>query len=220
MTRIIKADSVSNEQAHPGNVFRLEEMAQRADHLLDRVRDDCARLVTQAREDAKTVRQEARQEGELAGTQAAMRLNEQQLRQSLETVQPALQKAVKTIQDSRQEWMNHWETQTVELAIAIARLVIRREVRHDTRITTELVREALELAGGQPHIRVRMNPDDVKTMEPVAGKMLRELDPLGAGELIADPDIEAGGCRVETEFGCIDQQFESQLDRIREELTN
>ena len=38
-------------------------------------------------------------------------------------------------------------------------------------------------------------------------------------EITADATISRGGCRVETRFGTIDQQFESQLKRIEEELT-
>jgi flagellar biosynthesis/type III secretory pathway protein FliH len=48
--------------------------------------------------------------------------------------------------------------------------------------------------------------------------VVRELAPLAQTELVADPQISAGGCRVETRFGVIDQQFESQLARIEEEL--
>ena len=40
---------------------------------------------------------------------------------------------------------------------------------------------------------------------------------LGDAELVADPAITPGGCRVETRFGVIDQQFETQLARIEEE---
>jgi len=36
---------------------------------------------------------------------------------------------------------------------------------------------------------------------------------------VADPDITPGGCRVDTQFGSIDQQLETQLARIEEELT-
>jgi flagellar assembly protein FliH len=42
---------------------------------------------------------------------------------------------------------------------------------------------------------------------------------LAGAELSGDPQISPGGCRVETQFGTIDQQFESQLKRIEEELT-
>ena len=39
------------------------------------------------------------------------------------------------------------------------------------------------------------------------------------GAIVADPEITTGGCRVETQFGMIDQQFEAKLERIEEELT-
>jgi flagellar assembly protein FliH len=42
---------------------------------------------------------------------------------------------------------------------------------------------------------------------------------LAPAEMIADPEISPGGCRIETLHGAIDQQFESQLARIEEELT-
>jgi flagellar biosynthesis/type III secretory pathway protein FliH len=36
--------------------------------------------------------------------------------------------------------------------------------------------------------------------------------------LVSDATVTAGGCRVETRFGTIDQQFEAQLARVEEEL--
>jgi len=42
---------------------------------------------------------------------------------------------------------------------------------------------------------------------------------LAPAEVIADQSISRGGCRVETPKGAIDQQFETQLARIAEELT-
>ncbi|MFQ5550985.1 MAG: FliH/SctL family protein [Gemmatimonadales bacterium] len=41
----------------------------------------------------------------------------------------------------------------------------------------------------------------------------------GAIDIVADSAVSPGGCFVETEFGNIDQQFETQLARIEEELT-
>jgi flagellar biosynthesis/type III secretory pathway protein FliH len=38
--------------------------------------------------------------------------------------------------------------------------------------------------------------------------------------VVADPQVSLGGCRVETRFGVIDQQFEAQLARIEQELTD
>jgi flagellar biosynthesis/type III secretory pathway protein FliH len=41
---------------------------------------------------------------------------------------------------------------------------------------------------------------------------------LGPVQLVSDETITRGGCRVHTEFGVIDQQIESQLQRIEAEL--
>ena len=49
-------------------------------------------------------------------------------------------------------------------------------------------------------------------------KAVRELTSLGKVRIIADGAISAGGCRVDTEFGSLEQQLEQQLARIAEEL--
>jgi flagellar biosynthesis/type III secretory pathway protein FliH len=56
----------------------------------------------------------------------------------------------------------------------------------------------------------------------LAGEVERlagELSRLGKPRIVADPKIEIGGCRVDTRFGTIDQQFAAQLARIEQELT-
>jgi flagellar biosynthesis/type III secretory pathway protein FliH len=36
---------------------------------------------------------------------------------------------------------------------------------------------------------------------------------------VADDAVSPGGCRLNTEFGTIDKQLETQLERIKEELS-
>ena len=75
------------------------------------------------------------------------------------------------------------------------------------------------LAAGSSHVRIQLNPNDLKAMGDQMRVLIDEIAPLSGAELNADPEITPGGCRVETRFGIIDQQFESQLKRIEEELT-
>jgi flagellar biosynthesis/type III secretory pathway protein FliH len=44
------------------------------------------------------------------------------------------------------------------------------------------------------------------------------MSAVGGAEVVSDTTIEQGGSRVETRFGTIDQQIESQLKRIEDEL--
>jgi len=64
-----------------------------------------------------------------------------------------------------------------------------------------------------------LNPADHRSIGTQVELLLRELSTLTEAEIVPDAEITPGGCRVETRFGIIDQQFEAQLKRIEEELT-
>ena len=106
----------------------------------------------------------------------------------------------------------------MHLATAIAARVIRREVRQQPDITLALVREALDLAAGSPNVRLHLNPEDYKSLGAQVRTLIDAMSALGDAEVTPDAAIGQGGCRVETRFGTIDQQIESQLTRIEEEL--
>jgi flagellar assembly protein FliH len=144
---------------------------------------------------------------------------QRELGAQLATLLPALGQAVAEIRHAKQAWLTHWEKSAVHVAAAIARRVIRRELSSHPEIAMVLVREALELAAGSSHVRLHLNPADRDALQPQIDALLQELSGLGRPEVVADPQISRGGCRVETRFGTIDQQLEAQLARIEEELS-
>ena len=162
-------------------------------------------------------------DGQKAARDVIDRLVQQRLQRELggkvATLVPALKQVVREIQHAKQDWLTHWEKSAVHVAGAIAKRLIRRELTGTPEITLTLVREALELATGSTQIRLHLNPADHETLGPQVASIVKELSTLAPAELVADPEISPGGCRVETCFGVIDQQFEAQLARIEEELT-
>ena len=67
-------------------------------------------------------------------------------------------------------------------------------------------------------VRLRLHPHDFETLGPHVQRLTRVLSRLGKVDVAADPTIAKGGCIVDTHFGTIDQQVESQLRRIEQEL--
>jgi flagellar assembly protein FliH len=63
-----------------------------------------------------------------------------------------------------------------------------------------------------------VNPTDYENMGTQIDELSKALCGLAPSQIVADPEISPGGCRVETKFGAIDQQIESQLRRIEEDL--
>jgi flagellar assembly protein FliH len=200
--------------------FNFDDMAAKADEYLGGIRAEAARILTDAHKEARAIRKKAEAEARDAGYKAGRNEVEQMVEKKLlATLLPAISSAMKEIQLAKQSWLAHWEKTAVGLACAIASRLIRRELSATPEITLSLIRETLELAAGSSHLRIHLNSDDHQTLGRQVRTLTRELAGLAATEIVSDPEISPGGCRVETSLGIIDQQFEAQLARIEEELT-
>jgi flagellar assembly protein FliH len=213
MPTIIRASQ--RQYAASPKAFNFEDMSSQALQYVAKVRAEVGRLVMEARREGEAIRRKAEEEGRRAGLQAV----EDIVRKQLATAYPALKQVIEEIHNSQHAWLRHWEASAVHVAAAMAERVIRREVRHDPKITLTLVREALELAAGNAHLRIHLNPEDCKVLGSQVQTLIDELAPLAEAEILPHPDVSLGGCRLETKFGVIDERFESQLQRIEEELT-
>ena len=78
--------------------------------------------------------------------------------------------------------------------------------------------EAIVAMRNVRELLVLVHPDDFS----VAGRFLQQLAksiPQAASvEILPDPEIKAGGCVVRSSHGQLDQQLESQLQRLVEQL--
>jgi flagellar assembly protein FliH len=212
MSTIIRAADFHGHM--PGVPFNFDDITMRADQHLNKIRTEAAKIVLKAQQEADAIRRRAENEGRQAAAQAI----QDSVKKQLSTVIPALKQAVQNIHDARHAWLSQWESGAVHLAAAIAKRVIRRELKEQPEITLSLVREALELSAGTSELRILLNPSDLKAMGEQVQMVINEMSPLIKVELTSDPAISAGGCRVETRFGSLDQQFDAQLQRIEEEL--
>jgi len=217
MPTVIKATDRQFEK--PGVTSDAHDHQWQAEALRSTIRDQARQILLAAMRDAQGIRQASELEGRRAAEQALDRLVDERVGQMLETALPALRAAIAELNNSKQIWLARWERQVVDLAVAIAGRVCRIELQKQPEITICLVREALELAAGTGGIRVLLNPEDHAALSNQVRNLVDELARLAPAEVIADQSISRGGCRVETPKGAIDQQFETQLARIAEELT-
>ena len=220
MSAIIKASGVRGDDRGIGRVaLDFSDMTDQAKDYLGDVNKQAERIIARANDEAEKIRRRAEEEGRGVAIQAAVKTLRGEVQQQLQTLLPALRKVVEEIHQARSAWVRHWNKQVVHLATAIAQRIVRRELARSPDITLDLVTEALQLAAGSGKIKLHLNPRDHAALGEHIESLVAEIEQLAPADVIADPKITPGGCRVVTSFGVIDQQLEAQLARIEEELT-
>lgn len=103
------------------------------------------------------------------------------------------------------------QQELVNLAIAIARQIIRRELKADPGHMMGIVREALnQLPLANRTIQIRLHPDDAQAVR----DMIALDEKSQRWELVDDPALTRGDCRVVSETSQIDATLEKRLTAI------
>jgi flagellar assembly protein FliH len=216
MSTIIKATD-HNRGLH-GVAFNFDDISQNADAYLSKIREHAGQILAKATQEAQAIRKAAENEGRKIAEQGVDALAGQKVDQQMQTLLPALRSAIDQVQQAKPTWLAQWDRRAIHLATAIAARVIRRELSHSPEIPLNLVREALQLASSGGRVQVLMNPQDFANLKDSLATLQAEFSRLAPAEIVADSRITPGGCRVETQHGSIDQQFDVQLARIEAEL--
>jgi len=217
MSTVIKANGPNH--GTDAASFNFDDLGDRARDYLEGIRRQAGEMLLKAQQESDAIRRQAHEQGRAAALAEAERAIDEKIGKQVGTLVPALRAAVDRLHAAEVQWLAHWEKTAIHVAAAIASRVIRREVSRTPDVTLVLVKEALELAAGKADVQVHMHPEDVKALGEQAQRLAGEFSRLGNAEIVADASIEPGGCRVDTRFGTIDQQFNAQLARIEQELS-
>ncbi len=100
------------------------------------------------------------------------------------------------------------EQELVRLALAIAQQLVRREIKADPGQIVAIVRDALAaLPVSARGVRLHLHPEDAQ--------LVREVLSLGDArhpwQIVEDPVLARGGCRVVSESSRIDASLEARL---------
>jgi flagellar assembly protein FliH len=123
------------------------------------------------------------------------------------------------------------EAAIVQLIYQIASRIAMREIKMLQHPIVELLNELVQEVQGAENIVVKVNPDDLKYLEELRAKNVKEVEKLTRVQLNANPSIETGGCIMETNYGIINATIqkrvekawavlEAKLPSIREEPTS
>lgn len=226
--RVIKADQLQGVSPAKFNaVDSLEELQRRAESAKREVED----LQKSAVAKADDVLSRARKEGYAAGYAEGLEQGKadafarhrqdvaRELAERGESLFAALDAAAKRLVEARDLWQAEWERLGLELSVQIAERIVRSATARSSETARRLLAEVLALVGRTPAVTITLHPKDAQSLDLAGDAWAAATQSLGKVQIRIDPELSPGGCKVESEFGSIDAAIESQLERIRVELT-
>jgi type III secretion protein L len=202
--KVIKSDGSSQDPAaalRPRGVVAKEdfEAIQSSNEIIARAQQQAQEIINAARAQEQRITEEAKARGREEG----------RVEVSAELAR-AKQQAAMILKSA--------ENDIVSLSLEIARKIIGRDLERDPQVVMEICANAVEGVRNAKQLVLRVNPQD--------GAFLRQnkkaiMDLVARSVDIAfkdDPSVESGGCVIQTEFGTIDAQLDTQFKMLAQVL--
>lgn len=149
------------------------------------------------------IQQQAYQEGFAAGMKDG--------RAESQAVAHRMHKMMADLQRSMSLFEEMMAQEIMDLALDIARQMVRSALEADPVLVLAVIREAIQsLPQTYQHPSLALHPQDAQLVR----EMLAQDYPAEAWRIVEDPQMERGGCRVETGATEIDAKMESRWQRI------
>jgi flagellar biosynthesis/type III secretory pathway protein FliH len=112
----------------------------------------------------------------------------------------------------------------IDLSCAIAEVIIENEVQREDNIVIKQIQKAINELNDDAVFSIVINPEDEKILEETKSALFNSnrIDAsksFAATVISTDESIKKGGCILKTSAGNIDATIDTQLKKIREEIT-
>lgn len=223
---VIKANNLPKGSA----AFSMADIEQHARAILARAKAQADQLLAEAQQQAAQLKANAVKEGKAAGleqgkkegrdqaiAQAKTQALTEQKAKIAETV-AVITKAAKELDARIASVEQDARVELVPLALTIARRVSRIQSKTNPAVVEANVSEAVRLVMNKSSLRIAVHPTQREAIQTLLPQLKLQWPTMQHVELVDDPKLATGGCRVFSAGGVIDADLDTQLDRIATEL--
>lgn len=207
------------EQGARKNAFEIVEQARwEANDIIAKAKEDAEKELQHLKETAQTA---GKEEGLKEGLEKGVREGfEKGKAEGLKTYLELIHKwngLVEGAAVERKKTMADMEPLLIELVGDVLYKCLKKQAEGSSQMVVEFSREALKKAQDRVHLKLHLNPDDLKEVELQKDQLKLSV---GAGhlELVPDARIEKGGCLLETEAGSVDVRLPTLVAQAKEAL--
>lgn len=135
-----------------------------------------------------------------------------------ESLTTELKNAINGFAKEKQNILKQSEAAVIDLAIEVAKKVIQTKISESPNVLNNILREALERVTDKDKVIIRVNSADLENVKRFQESFKKEFKDFKHIEIQSDPDIESGGCVIETDLGFVDSSISTKLSLIEAAL--
>lgn len=172
-------------------------------------------MVSSTASQLESIQEQAYKEGYASGQNKGY----EEKKRELENVMASFHRVMDALASPLKELDDEIVTQMTQLSMAVAKQVIRRELHTEEGEIVGIVREAMNaLPASTRKITLHIHPEDAELIRQ-AFSLANETDSDELlWNLMEDPLITRGGCKISSENSRIDATVEGRLNRIINDL--
>ncbi len=166
-----------------------------------------------AKRDTEKIERLAYEQGFKKGEQAGIELGLQELAPYLDQ----FKNMAKEIARAREVVVDELEPQIVRLALDISKKIVKQVVERDRETAARIAKEAISQLTGKHTLVIYVSKSDHDLMAELAPEFIA-MENVKKCTIEVDPNVEPGGCIIETENGIVDARISVGLDETEKLL--
>lgn len=172
---------------------------------------EARKVLVEARQKALMVEKVAYEQGFKKGEIAGKELGLQQLLPYIEQ----FKNLVIELTETREKMLGQMEPKIIRLALAISEKVVKKVVDEDLDTVVRVTKEAIGQIVDKQNLIVHVSNADYDLVSELVSEFIA-MEGVENCKIERDPNVQPGGCILETESGNVDARIKTALEAVNE----
>lgn len=192
----------------------LKDAKAEANKILQDAQENATSLVEKTKENIKKIEKEAYEKAYNEAFEQGKKEAWDFVNLEAKKIYASCKEVLGEIQEIKNNLYQETEKDMVELVIDLAEKVVSKQLDIDKETIVEIVKDACEEKRDAQLFVIYANPEEIEILREKEEYITSELDPNSKIRIIADSNVELGGCYIENEAGYVDASLKTRLENL------
>jgi len=129
-----------------------------------------------------------------------------------------IENVLKEITAYKDDFPKIYEREVVGLIKEISRKVVHVQAKLNKRVILKNIYKAFEILSDRVEVKLNINPEDMDFVNENRPEFFANVKGIESITIEGDPEVERGGCFIETRYGDVDARIQTQLERVESSI--